>query len=474
MMRIGRGERRSGTRASVTGTGALAAVLALAAFVAPADAAHRRRGPRSGAMTCARLKREERHWSKRAEHRESAAYQRAERRLAKRCSSPAAAPAPHWVGAWEGAPESGVFSVSNQSFRLLVHTSIGGSLLRLRFSNAYGTTPLTLSDVTVALPTQDVPGPSVDATTLRSVRFATGGQLTIPAGQDAYSLPIHLQVPGNAWLTVSFYVPGTYATATAHQMGMTTSYQTPSGGGDQASDPTGSGFTSPSFLAWTYLTGVDVVAPRRVSTVVALGDSITDCCIEIPDSNMRWPDLLDQRLAVAAGGQRFSVVNAGISGNDVSNDRGGNTSQGAAGDTRDARDVFAEPNVSTVILFEGINDVGTGVDAAHITAAYERILSDAHARGIRVLIATLTPCYGSVAYGTGYTTNAAVRDQVNSWITAHAGRFDGVIDFASVVANPADPDLWNPIYNVGDQLHPNPLGLKAMADSIPLDLFSAR
>jgi lysophospholipase L1-like esterase len=273
--------------------------------------------------------------------------------------------------------------------------------------------------------------------------------------------------PGNAWLTVSFYVPGTYEDSTYHSSGMTTSYSTPSDGGDQTTDASGTSYTTPT-IAWTYLTGVDVRARRRVSTIVALGDSITDCCIEIPDSNMRWPGLLDQRLATADGGQRFSVVNAGISGNDVSNDRGGNTTQGAAGDTCD---VFAEPNVSTVILFEGINDVGTGVEAAHITAAYQKILADAHARGIRVLICMLTPSYGSVVYGTGYTTNATVRDQVNSWILTHVGLFDGLIDFASVVANPADPDLWNPAYNVSDQLHPNELGLKAKADSIPLDLF---
>jgi lysophospholipase L1-like esterase len=324
----------------------------------------------------------------------------------------------HWVGAWEGAPESGGSAVRNQSFRLLVHTSIGGSVLRLRFSNAYGITPLTLSDATVGLPTGGVPGPAVEPATLRAVRFVSGSRLTILAGQDAYSLPVPMQVPPNAWLSVSFYVPGSYTDSTFHQIGMTTSYATGSGGGDQASDPSGSQFASPT-ISWTYLTGVDVKAPPRVSTIVALGDSITDCCIEIPDSNMRWPDLLDERLAAVAGGQRFTVVNAGISGNDVSNDRGGNATQGTAGDIRDVRDVFDEPNVSTVILFEGINDIGTGVDAAHIIAAYERVASDAHARGLRVVICTMTPSFGSVVYGTDYTTKrpSATRSTAGSWRT---------------------------------------------------------
>ena len=381
-----------------------------------------------------------------------------------------AAPRPHWVGAWEGAPESGGAAVTDQTFRLLVHTSIGGSILRLRFSNAYGTTPLTISHVTVALPARGLPGPSVDATTVTPVPLPGGRSLTIRPGGDARTLPVRFSVPADAWVSVSFYVPGSYAASTDHTLGMTTSYSTAAGAGDRAADSAGSSFTTPT-IAWTYLTGLDVVAPGRVSTIVALGDSITDCCENVPDTNGRWPDYLDRRLAAAPGGQRFTVVNAGISGNDVSNDRGGNTSQGAAGDTRDVRDVFDEPSVSTMILFEGINDIGTGASAAQIETAYLRILAAAHHRRIRVIVATLTPCMGSVAYGSGYTTNCGVRDQVNAWIDSNARRFDGRIDFASVVANPADPDLWNPALNIGDQLHPNPYGLQVMGDSIPLALF---
>ncbi len=381
--------------------------------------------------------------------------------------------APHWVGAWEGAPESGGGTVDDQSFRLNVHTSIGGSELRLRFSNAYGTSPLTLKDVTVALPVNDLPLAAVQASTLRHVSFSSGASLTIPAGQNAYSLPVAMTVPGNTWLTVSFYVPGKYPSSTFHDVGMDTSFSTMPGEGDDASDADGHHFTEPT-ISWTYLTGIDVVAPKDVSTIVALGDSITDCCIEIPDSNRRWPDLLDQRLATQPGGQRFSVVDAGISGNDVSNDRGGNDTQGAAGDTRDVRDVFDEPNVSNMILFEGVNDIGTGANAAQIEAAYLKIVAAAHNRGIRIIISTITPMFGNVTGGDDYTTNSAVRNQVNSWILGHQSVFDGVLNFAKLVENPLDPNMWNPALTIGDQLHPNPLGLQLMASSIPLDLFKAK
>jgi lysophospholipase L1-like esterase len=382
-----------------------------------------------------------------------------------------AATAPHWVGAWEAAPESGGGAVRDESFRMLVHTSIGGSSVRLRFSNSYGTAPLTLSDVTVALPDGNLPGPGIQPLTLHPVRFAhNSASLSIPAGANAYSLPVAMTVPGDAWLTVSFYVPGSYGASTFHDVGMTTSYTTTSGFGDASATTDGLDFLEPT-LSYTYLSGVDVTTPSSVSTIVALGDSITDCCIEVPDSSSRWPDLLDQRLAAVPGGQRFSVVDAGISGNDVSNDRGGNATQGAAGDTRDVRDVFNEPDVHNMILFEGVNDIGSGVSAGPIEAAYLKILGAAHARGIRVFIATITPMEGNVTGGLDYTLDSPVRNQVNTWIMANAKRFDGVLNFARLVANPLNPNLWNPAYTIGDQLHPNPLGLRVIADSIPLDLF---
>lgn len=377
--------------------------------------------------------------------------------------------ATHWVGAWEGSPASGGPASADQSYRLYVHTSIGGASLRLRFSNRYGAAPLTLRDVTVALPVTPVL-PDLAANTLRHVRFAEGNAITIAPGRDELSAPVPLRLRGQAWLAVSFYAPGTYATTTYHQNAWGLSWQTLAGDGDHSADASGSSFRRP-VNSWTFLTGVDVMAPTSVSTVVALGDSITDGVASVPEGNTRWPDLLNDRLAALPGGQHFSVVNAGIGGNLVSKDVDDAT-VGQAGDQRMQWDVFNEPSVSTLILFEGVNDIGKGMSAATIETAYQRILVAAHQRGIRMLISTLTPTAGKVSNEhMNYATLAGTRNQVDQWIESHRSWFDGIVHFGEVVENPLAPETWSPAYTAGDQTHPNPLGLKVMADSIPLRLF---
>ncbi|MGY4929364.1 GDSL-type esterase/lipase family protein [Streptomyces sp. 900105755] len=384
-------------------------------------------------------------------------------------SPTATVPDTHWVGSWEGAPEQNTASIpammgAQQSYRMLVHTAFGGSVARVRFSNAYGTGPVTFADVHAGLPVGGVPDRALRDGTNQPVTFAGNRAVTVAAGQDVVSDPLPLSVPADGYVAISFYLPVQPAAPTVHTVAMTTSYMTPAGSGDHASDTGPAAFALP-VASWYFVTGLDVLAPVGVHTVVALGDSITDCCDEIPDTDTRWPDFLNHRLQ-AADLPRV-VVNAGISGNEVSEDRGGDATQGAAATIRLPRDVLGEPDVHTVILFEGINDVGVGAAASKIIDAYMNIASQLHDHRIRVLIATLTPCSGSVASGTGYITHCGTRDAVNTWIrTQHV--FDGVIDFATAVANSADPELWNPAYNSGDQLHPNVLGLQRLADTVDL------
>ena len=365
---------------------------------------------------------------------------------------------PHWVGAWTASPQAGGDAVKNETYRQFVHTSIGGGQVRLRFSNRYGEVPLTLRHVNVALPSSPTQ-PAVDASTLRAVRFASGDAVTIPAGQEVRSLPVRFDVPGNAWLAVSFHVPGNFTTSTTHAWAWGVNWKTPPGLGDRANEASGASFVS--MTDWRYLTGVDVTAPARVSTVVALGDSITDSTASVPGTNTRWPDLLNKRLGSVMGGRRFSVVNAGINGNSVSVARGHDLEYGDAAVRRVEWDVFAIPNVSTLVLFEGINDVADHVPTEKIVGAYDHIVAEAHRRGIRVVISTLTP----------HTVNGTERSAVNRWIRRNGFRFDGVLGFGEVVQNPLVPWTWKQRYSAGDQTHPNPLGLKAMADSVPLGVF---
>lgn len=375
----------------------------------------------------------------------------------------------HWVGSWEAAPQQAnplgtVVLGARQSYRMLVHTAVGGTVARIRFSNAFGTGPMEISDAYAALPAGGHANPAIQAGTAAPVYFSGRNSITIPAGGDVYSDPADVPVPADGYLAISFYAPRPPAAPTVHTMSMTLSYTTLPGAGDHAGDTRPQAFTVPT-PSWYFTTGVDVLAPRSMHTVVALGDSITDCCMEVPGSDTRWPDLLNRRLAAA--GQPLRVVDAAIAGNEVTRDRDGNALRGQAAVTRLARDVLAEPDVGTVILFEGVNDVGTGVSPGTLVAAYRTIAERLHRRHIRVLVATLTPDRNAILYGPEYPRNFRARDSVNAWIRGQHV-FDGVIDFAAAVADSADPEVWNPHYAIGDGLHPDPAGLHALADTIDL------
>lgn len=374
--------------------------------------------------------------------------------------APAAARATeyHWVGAWAASPQAGGDAVSNESFRLFVHTSLGGSQVRLRFSNRYGDAPLTLRNVSVAQPVTPT-HPGVDAATVTPVRFTTGDRVTIPVGASVQSLPVRFDVPGNSWLAVSFHAPGRYATSTTHQWAWGLNWHTPPNGGDRASEASGASFIS--MTDWRYLTGVDVIASSRVFTIVALGDSMTDSTASVPETNTRWPDLLNKRLGAVAGGRRFSVVNAGINGNMVSRNRNNDATFGEAAISRMRWDVFEVPNVSTIVLFLGSNDLTQRVPVGEITRAYERVIDTARQRGIRVVIATLTP----------HSVRPSDRAAINRWIRRHRHRVDGILGFGELMQNSLAPSTWKQRYNAGDQTHPNALGMKAMADYVPLSVF---
>jgi lysophospholipase L1-like esterase len=225
--------------------------------------------------------------------------------------------------------------------------------------------------------------------------------------------------------------------------------------------------------SWYFLDGVDVLAPTRdAGTVVALGDSITDGVTAPINANARWPDDLARRLA-ARRGPTLSVVDEGIGGNRVLND---SLCCGVDAVVRFQHDVLAQAGVRDVILLEGINDIGfsqsrdpltsphTNVSALQIVDGYAEIIALAHAAGVKVFGATLTPFAGA-----RYWTPAgeAKREAVNRWIET-SGAFDGVIDFAAAVADPADPEQLAPAFDSGDHLHPNAAGFRAMAQAVNL------
>lgn len=380
-------------------------------------------------------------------------------------------PALGWGATWAASPHAptdflgpswGPVGFDNHTVRQVVRVSQGGAALRVRLSNAYGTSPLRIAGATVALAAE---GAAVRPGTVRHLGFRGNRSATVPVGGELVSDPAPLPVRPLGRVTVTLYLAEPTGPATGHAFASATSYRAV---GDHRADTAADAFTETS-QSWYYLSAVDVVdtSPRR-DVVVAFGDSITDGAGSTVDADNRYPDELAERLRGRRG-----VVNAGIGGNRVLND---SACFGERALERFERDALGQPDVRTVILLEGINDIGFSefafectapnpkVTAAELIAGYRELAAQAHARGVRVVGATLLPFKGA-----GYYTEAgeAVRDEVNAWIRT-SGEFDAVVDFDRALADPADPDALLPAYDSGDRLHPSDAGYRAMAEALDL------
>ena len=394
-------------------------------------------------------------------------------------SAPALAAACPWVSAWGSSqmlPDADnalpAEATRDVTLRQIVRPSIGGTGLRVRLSNAFGDTPLVIEAATLAR-ARAADKAGIDARSLTPLRFSGKARVVIPPGADWLSDPLDLPVRAFEDLAVSLHVQAMPQRQTAHPGSRATSYWI---AGDHVADAELA--AAKPIDHWYLLSGIEARA-CGAGAVVALGDSITDGRGSTTNGNDRWTDVLARRLAgssagVAAG--RRAVINQGIGGNRVLLDGLGPNAM-----ARLDRDVLALPGVTHLIVLEGINDLGVltrdhPVSAAEhaamveqITGAYGQIVARAHAKGIKVYGATLLPFMGMDYYHPG-AVNEADRQAINAWIRA-PGNFDAVIDFDKVMRDPARPDRLNPAYDVGDAIHPNPAGYKAMGEAIPLDLL---
>lgn len=381
-----------------------------------------------------------------------------------------------WARSWAAAPEPprltgfGPFPASpafaDQTVRQVVRLSAGGARLRLRLTNAYGTKPLKIGAAHVAIAGPDgsiVPG------TDRIVLFSGQPSAEIAAGAPLLSDPVEVKVPAFAHVAVSLYLPEDTGPCTCHQTGMQTLYV--SEHGDVTGAPSVPARPGPGFRA--FLSGVEVDTGGPAAGLVAFGDSITDGVGSTPDADRRWPDILAERLD-----GRVAVANEGISGNRVLHD---GFAQSAL--ARFDRDVLAVPGARWVVVFEGVNDLGLAsappemiqrfgltadpVTAEGMIAGYRQLIARAHAKGLKVYGATITPYKGSAYWS---AEGEAKRQAINAWIRT-SGEFDGVIDFDAVLRDPADPAQMRDGFHAGDHLHGSDAGYKAMADAIDLRLF---
>ena len=375
-----------------------------------------------------------------------------------------------WVGTWAAAPApaEGVAGFNNQTIRLNPRVSIGGERLGVRISNAYGNRPLAIGAATVALRDK---GPAIVAGKSRKLTFGGRDSVVIAAGAVAYSDPVDASVAPLADLAVSFHLPGEVLAdfAITGRYARQTNYISPPGNYTAATVMPVGNLTD----QWFFLCGVDVLAPRDTLGVVALGDSITDGNISTIDAFCRWPDQLARRL-VARAGRSVSVMNNGLGGNRILHDI-----RGDSGLRRFDRDVLAQPGVTHVIVMLGTNDLRNRwakpeeeVTAEQMIAGLQQMALRAHAAGIKIIGATLTP-FGNETYmaNAWNPTREKHRAAVNTWIR-QSGVFDAFADFDAALRDPEVPTQMRAVDDCGDGLHPSDVGYCKMGDAIDLGLFT--
>ena len=393
-----------------------------------------------------------------------------------------AAPASDWTTAWATAPAAAVGGVQQGyagfTIRNVVHTTAGGTKVRIHLSNRFGTQPVLMGHVTVAVSAHkggqrngaiDVSDGTAVPGTMRDVTFGGRTAFTVPAGADAVSDPVALRVKPDRDLLVSTWTPNPSGTVTYHPSAMQDSVFS-RGPADHAGDEAAAAFGERTQV-WHYVSGVDVRGGP--GTVVALGDSITDGVTSTFNANRRWTDYLAARLSRSPVPD-YGVANSGISGNRVLLDAGHPDYDmfhpfGRSAQTRMPQDVLERAGARTVIIFEGVNDIQQEphqTDPQAITAGLAQLAAQAKARGLRVVGATIMPFRG---WNSWTPQLEATRVAVNDWIRAGGdGAFDGLADFDAATRDPADATRILPTYDSGDHLHPNDAGDAAMADAVPL------
>jgi lysophospholipase L1-like esterase len=387
---------------------------------------------------------------------------------------PAGVP-PAAAAAFRRFPPAPIYGSSDMTLREIVHVSLGGSRIRIVFTNEFGTEPLMIGPASVAL---SKGGHTVNTADASSVPLTFGGResVSIPAGALMVSDPVSLTLPAQSDLAVSFFVPQqTITTLSQHGSADQTSYVADGNVVGAASFD-----SAKEIRSWVFVKNVDVEAPAHASVVVAFGDSITDGAFATNNANARWPDELARRLQADKRTANVAVLNEGIGGNGVLRHITGPSAL-----TRFDRDVLAQPGVKYMIILEAINDIGAygrrnpnspaaagpppvPPTAEDLIGGYRQMIERAHMHGIKVYMATLTPYMGA-----NYAAPAgeAVRTAVNQWIRTNKIA-DGFIDFDKATQDPAHPDTILPAYDHGDHLHPGDAGYKAMGDAIDLALFT--
>lgn len=373
-----------------------------------------------------------------------------------------------WVGTWSTAPMlvepnnmPPAPGLSNNTIRQVIRVSIGGEVLRLRLSNVFSKSTVTLKSVAVAVAKE---GGAIDASTQKVLRFGNKKEAIISPNGEVVSDPLSFNLKPGSKLAITIYFGATSPDVTGHPGSRTTSYIL---AGNQIASADFSGAIKTDH--WYVINGIDVLTTPQAGCIAVLGNSITDGRGSGTNKQNRWTDVLSQRLLEDPATSQVGVLNLGIGGNCVV--RGG---LGPTGVSRFDRDILSQSNVRWLIILEGINDIG-GIKSAEMAPkvandlinAYSQMIDKAHAKGIKVYGATILP-FAKSFYDKDFRQSA--RDTVNAWIR-NSGRFDAVIDFDKRMENPNESKTILPDMHDNDFLHPNEKGYRRLGESIDLHLF---
>ena len=413
----------------------------------------------------------------------------------------------HWVTSW-AASVQGPYPIGNpsaqpnltlafpspetgardQSFRLIVKPEIWGSKTRVRFSNVFGTQPVTFDGAHIGMQWS---GSALMPGSNRAIRFAGQRSVLVPAGESVWSDAVELPFANRGSelrgrkLAISFHVAGSSGPMTWHAKALQSSYVTRPGAGAQGHVETEDAFPFAT-ASWYFVDALDMSAPKSAAAIVAFGDSITDGTASTMNGDDRWPDVLARRLS-AGRAARWSVVNAGIGGNQLVGPTEYSPQKPFAGGpsalSRLERDVLTLSGVKAVIWLEGINDFSKNgnAEADAVIAGMREGVTRMRAKlpGVKVIGATLTSALGSSSAAHGFELQDEKRKKLNDFIRS-SGVFDGVADFDRATTDPQTggmkaefiPD--NTVGGVGDKLHPNRMGYQAMGMAIDLAVFAAQ
>ena len=383
-----------------------------------------------------------------------------------------------WVSTWGTAEEKcdttanamPQLPLADSTVRQMIKVTTSSDKMRIKLSNQYGRSDVVIKSLHVAKQVE-ADKSTIDPETDTVVTVDGYEDFVIPAGQKIVTDEIEFSVDALDLVAITAYFESAPTNnVTGHRGARATTYQV---AGNHVSDET---FSSPkTTTSWFFLADVSLLMPQGSKAVVCFGDSITDgygtdadYLGKKPNSYTRWGDYFAKRLQENEGTKNVSVINEGI---------GANSMMGAyptdAGKDRFARDLLEHDGVGYCIVLFGVNDLDKLSNTNkfnQLKPEYEKMVALAHENDIKIYAAPILP-FGTSSY---YNENSEkVRTMLNDWMRSEESGFDGIIDFESALADPANPKNIKYEYTRDDGLHPYE-GYSVMADAIDLSMFETK